>query len=119
MVRVATEDMRKLIIEQWRSEEIFGSSSIRLPTKQVKNTVGIAEGVPLDMNDDDLKNNLDMLFSDTTFVRMSKGPTKQRHRTPLRINQSESICPSRGPGMEAACQTLYKLLAFWALVNPM
>ena len=68
-------------MEQWRSEEIFGSSSIRLPTKRVKNTVGIAEGVPLDMNDDDLKNDLDMLFSDTTFVRMTKGPTKQRLRT--------------------------------------
>jgi len=61
-----------------------------------------AEGVPLDINDDDLKNDLDMLFSDTTFVRMTKGPTKQRLRTvkifcktPEDLTKAATIAPIR------------------------
>lgn len=108
MVQVASEEMRNLIIEQWKPEVIFGSSNIRLPAKQIKNTVGVAKNVPLDMDDDDLKDDLDKLFSDTTYIRMTKGPTKQRLRTvKIYFKTSEDLTKAIEGGIKLASQSQY------------
>lgn len=108
MIQVATEEMKKLVVGQWKSEGIFGSSSIRLPTKQIENTVGVAKGVPLDMDDDDLKNDLDQLFSDTTFIRMTKGPTKQKLRAvKIFFKSPEDLAKAIEGGIKLASQSQY------------
>lgn len=73
--------MRDSVVVNWLSEVIFGSSNARRSAKQLHTTVGIAKGVPLDMGDSELQNDVDRTLHGTTFYRMTKGPTKQRLRT--------------------------------------
>ena len=90
MVQFATEGMRDAVLKDWLPDQMFGSSKVRKPTKQKENTVGVAKGVPLDMNDSELEADLQKSFPGATFYRMTKGEFKEKLRTVKIYFQSTS-----------------------------
>ena len=107
-VQLATEHMRDEVIMQWKPEIMFGSSSIRKPTKDRINNVGIAKGVPLDMHDEDLKADIEKLYPDTKFQRMTKGPKKERLRTiKIYFKSSDNLNKAINEGLKLESQNQY------------
>lgn len=81
MIQFATQQMRDLTLSTWKPNVMFGKSTIRTPNKQQPNTIGVAKGVPLDMSDTELTDDIQKTFPDATYFRMTKGPSKEKLRT--------------------------------------
>lgn len=82
MVQLSTEEMAKEIKEKW-SADAFGGSTCRSPMKKnsQEQVVGIAKGVPLDVDDEQIKDDILKVYPNSEINRLKKGEAKKPLRT--------------------------------------
>ena len=108
MIQLANESMKDEMVSKWDTSKMFGSSTIRTVTKSKMNVVGVAKGVPLDMTDEELKDDIHKTFQDVTFSRMTKGPEKKKLRAvKLYFHSTEQLQKAMEEGLKLESQSQY------------
>ena len=107
-VQLATEEMRDHVINNWRPDTMFGSSTVRKASKNQNSNIGVAKGVPLDMTDEELNDDIQKIYPGISFQRMTKGQRQDPLRTvKLFFNKPEDLTTAIEEGLKLESQSQY------------
>lgn len=79
-IQFAATEMRDRAISSWKGDYMFGTSNMRKINKEKKATAGVAKGVPLYMNDENLHSDTTNKYSGISPQHMKSGSNKQNLR---------------------------------------
>lgn len=92
MCQLANSNMVEALISNWDNSILGGCCCRRPQSSPVESTTsyGIAKGVPLDLSDQDMQDDIVNAYHGATAFRLVRGPTKQRLRT-VKIKFANSL----------------------------